>query len=176
MPISPQGWECSRLVKVPTCLQHPQHLLANLQALHANADALLGCSAMVSVVVQHGIASTYHHSTRLSSYCKHHVLKPPLVALRQGNYQNGGAYGFILFITFWILYSYLVPISLFVTLEIVKFWQVRQPFSSSQSVSFSFSVSLVSQLSSSLYKGAVQKPYDLRPPPFMLCDCKVHAF
>lgn len=26
-------------------------------------------------------------------------------------------------ITFWILYSYLVPISLFVTLEIVKFWQ-----------------------------------------------------
>ncbi len=26
-------------------------------------------------------------------------------------------------ITFWILYSYLVPISLFVSLEIVKFWQ-----------------------------------------------------
>ncbi len=45
----------------------------------------------------------------------------------QGNFQNGGAYGFILFITFWILYSYLVPISLFVTLEIVKFWQARHP-------------------------------------------------
>lgn len=42
----------------------------------------------------------------------------------EGNYQNGGAYTFILLITFWILYSYLVPISLFVTLEIVKFWQV----------------------------------------------------
>jgi len=28
------------------------------------------------------------------------------------------------FLTFWILLSYLVPISLFVTLEIVKFWQV----------------------------------------------------
>lgn len=41
----------------------------------------------------------------------------------QGNYQNGGAYTFILLITFWILYSYLVPISLFVTMEIVKFWQ-----------------------------------------------------
>jgi phospholipid-transporting ATPase len=41
----------------------------------------------------------------------------------QGNYKNGGAYTFILFITFWILYSYLVPISLFVSLEIVKFWQ-----------------------------------------------------
>jgi phospholipid-transporting ATPase len=27
------------------------------------------------------------------------------------------------FLTFWILYSYLVPISLFVTMEIVKFWQ-----------------------------------------------------
>ena len=45
----------------------------------------------------------------------------------QGNYQNGGAYTFILFITFWILYSYLVPISLFVTLEIVKFWQAGHP-------------------------------------------------
>ena len=44
----------------------------------------------------------------------------------QGNYENGGAYTFILLITFWILYSYLVPISLFVTMEIVKFWQVRE--------------------------------------------------
>ena len=42
----------------------------------------------------------------------------------EGNYQNGLAYTLILLITFWILYSYLVPISLFVTLEIVKFWQV----------------------------------------------------
>ncbi len=42
----------------------------------------------------------------------------------QGNPENGGAYTFLLLITFWILYSYLVPISLFVTLEIVKFWQV----------------------------------------------------
>lgn len=41
----------------------------------------------------------------------------------QGNYENGAAYTFILLITFWILYSYLVPISLFVTMEIVKFWQ-----------------------------------------------------
>ena len=30
------------------------------------------------------------------------------------------------FLTFWILLSYLVPISLFVTLEIVKFWQVKR--------------------------------------------------
>lgn len=44
----------------------------------------------------------------------------------EGNYQNGLAYTLILLITFWILYSYLVPISLFVTLEIVKFWQVRR--------------------------------------------------
>lgn len=41
----------------------------------------------------------------------------------QGNYRNGFVYWIILMITFWILYSYLVPISLFVTLEIVKFWQ-----------------------------------------------------
>lgn len=41
----------------------------------------------------------------------------------QGNYRNGFVYWIILMITFWILYSYLVPISLFVSLEIVKFWQ-----------------------------------------------------
>ena len=41
----------------------------------------------------------------------------------QGNYRSGGVYWIILMITFWILYSYLVPISLFVSLEIVKFWQ-----------------------------------------------------
>ena len=41
----------------------------------------------------------------------------------QGNYSNGFVYTIVLLITFWILFSYLVPISLFVTLEIVKFWQ-----------------------------------------------------
>ena len=41
----------------------------------------------------------------------------------QGNYGNGFVYTIVLLITFWILFSYLVPISLFVTLEIVKFWQ-----------------------------------------------------
>lgn len=40
-----------------------------------------------------------------------------------GNWENPGAYMGLSFLTFWILYSYLVPISLFVTLEIVKFWQ-----------------------------------------------------
>ena len=45
--------------------------------------------------------------------------------LCSGNYQNGFVYVVILFITFWILFSYLVPISLFVTLEIVKFILVR---------------------------------------------------
>ena len=40
-----------------------------------------------------------------------------------GNEENGFVYTLLVFITFWILYSYLVPISLFVTLEIVKFWQ-----------------------------------------------------
>jgi phospholipid-transporting ATPase len=39
------------------------------------------------------------------------------------NEPNGFLYALLSFITFWILYSYLVPISLFVTLEIVKFWQ-----------------------------------------------------
>jgi phospholipid-transporting ATPase len=41
----------------------------------------------------------------------------------EGNVKNGFVYTLYVFITFWILYSYLVPISLFVTLEIVKFWQ-----------------------------------------------------
>jgi magnesium-transporting ATPase (P-type) len=41
----------------------------------------------------------------------------------EGNKKNPFVYALVSFITFWILYSYLVPISLFVTLEIVKFWQ-----------------------------------------------------
>lgn len=48
-------------------------------------------------------------------------------ACAQGNFTNGWAYTFVLLVTFWILFSYLVPISLFVTLEIVKFWQARSP-------------------------------------------------
>lgn len=43
----------------------------------------------------------------------------------EGNWQNAGAQICLTFLTFWILLSYLVPISLFVTLEIVKFVQVR---------------------------------------------------
>ena len=46
-----------------------------------------------------------------------------LMCCLQGNYSNGFVYTIVLLITFWILFSYLVPISLFVTLEIVKFWQ-----------------------------------------------------
>ena len=41
----------------------------------------------------------------------------------QGVYSNGFVQIVLNFFTFWILLSYLVPISLFVTLEIVKFWQ-----------------------------------------------------
>ncbi|CAD7701700.1 unnamed protein product [Ostreobium quekettii] len=40
-----------------------------------------------------------------------------------GNYEDKATYFFLVFLTFWILTSYLVPISLFVTIEIVKFWQ-----------------------------------------------------
>lgn len=42
----------------------------------------------------------------------------------EGNWENPLAQICLTFLTFWILLSYLVPISLFVTLEIVKFWQV----------------------------------------------------
>jgi len=52
---------------------------------------------------------------------------PGAPARAQGNFTNGWAYTLVLLVTFWILYSYLVPISLFVTLEIVKFWQARRP-------------------------------------------------
>lgn len=41
----------------------------------------------------------------------------------EGIYSNGFVQILLNFFTFWILLSYLVPISLFVTLEIVKFWQ-----------------------------------------------------
>ena len=42
----------------------------------------------------------------------------------EGNPRSPVAYAGLLFVTFWILYSYLVPISLFVTMEVVKFVQV----------------------------------------------------
>jgi magnesium-transporting ATPase (P-type) len=42
----------------------------------------------------------------------------------EGNWQNAGEQICLTLLTFWILLSYLVPISLFVTLEIVKFIQV----------------------------------------------------
>ncbi|KAK9806980.1 hypothetical protein WJX72_009386 [[Myrmecia] bisecta] len=45
-----------------------------------------------------------------------------LASYTQGNFSNPAAYLFIVFLTFWILFSYMVPISLFVTMEIVKFW------------------------------------------------------
>lgn len=41
----------------------------------------------------------------------------------KGNYRDPALYVVINFLTFWILESYMVPISLFVTVEIVKFWQ-----------------------------------------------------
>ena len=47
--------------------------------------------------------------------------------VRAGNYYNGAQYVGILFLTFWILLSYLVPLSLFVTMEIVKFVLVSAP-------------------------------------------------
>lgn len=37
------------------------------------------------------------------------------------NYQNGFVYSLLVFLTFWILLSYLIPNSLFVTIEIIKF-------------------------------------------------------
>lgn len=42
----------------------------------------------------------------------------------QGNYSSNVAFYFVYMITYWLLFSYLVPISLFVTIEIVKFVQV----------------------------------------------------
>jgi hypothetical protein len=52
---------------------------------------------------------------------KHYYLA--LDADVQGVYASPFVQILINFLTFWILLSYLVPISLFVTLEIVKFWQ-----------------------------------------------------
>ena len=41
----------------------------------------------------------------------------------QGNYESSVLFGFVTLLTYWIILSYMVPISLFVTMEIVKFWQ-----------------------------------------------------
>ena len=45
----------------------------------------------------------------------------------QGNYHNGGVYWIVYSISFWLLFSYMIPISLFVTMEIVKAFQARSP-------------------------------------------------
>ncbi|GFR47246.1 hypothetical protein Agub_g8931 [Astrephomene gubernaculifera] len=57
---------------------------------------------------------------------KYEGVRRPHLALDdpvQGNWRSPGTYIVLLSITFWILYGYLVPISLFVTMELVKFWQ-----------------------------------------------------
>ena len=59
----------------------------------------------------------------MSRIAWHSVLRE--AGVRAGNYYNGAQYVGILFLTFWILLSYLVPLSLFVTMEIVKFVLVR---------------------------------------------------
>mmetsp|Transcript_8499 Transcript_8499/g.24371 ORF Transcript_8499/g.24371 Transcript_8499/m.24371 type:complete len:1512 (+) Transcript_8499:120-4655(+) len=41
----------------------------------------------------------------------------------QGNYESPVLFGVVTLLTYWIILSYMVPISLFVTMEIVKFWQ-----------------------------------------------------
>lgn len=59
-------------------------------------------------------------------WVKNRGVNHPYLALTyqvEGIYANGFVQIVINFLTFWILLSYLVPISLFVTLEIVKFWQ-----------------------------------------------------
>lgn len=62
-------------------------------------------------------------SAPLQEGSKHYYLA--LDVYVEGNWENPLAQICLTFLTFWILLSYLVPISLFVTLEIVKFWQVR---------------------------------------------------
>jgi hypothetical protein len=47
-----------------------------------------------------------------------------LTFYNQGNYKSTVAFFFVNMVTFWLLFSYLVPISLFVTIEVVKFIQV----------------------------------------------------
>lgn len=41
----------------------------------------------------------------------------------QGNFESSVVFGIVSLLTYWIILSYMVPISLFVTMEIVKFWQ-----------------------------------------------------
>ena len=47
--------------------------------------------------------------------------------LLQANYRSNGLFWIISCLTFWLLFSYMVPLSLFVTMEIVKLFQVRNP-------------------------------------------------
>lgn len=76
------------------------------------------------------VAATKGSPSRSPSTCALPGKKRYYLALSndsQGNYSSNVAFFFVYLVTYWLLFSYLVPISLFVTIEIVKFVQV--PFS-----------------------------------------------
>lgn len=51
---------------------------------------------------------------------------PRISTSLQANYASNGLFWLIYCLTFWLLFSYMVPLSLFVTMEIVKLFQVRR--------------------------------------------------
>ena len=77
---------------------------------------------MLQVLLCIGLACGSLGWRNYSGYDRRHL---QFRVYNQGNYKNNFAYAVVLWITYWILLSYLVPISLFVTMEIVKFLMVR---------------------------------------------------
>ncbi len=87
-------------------------------------DRFLNMQILMIICMQFALCIS---CTAASQWWKTHqgVLRPYLAldVYVEGNYK--GVVGVIItFLTFWLLFSYLVPISLFVTMEIVKFWYV----------------------------------------------------
>ena len=79
------------------------------------------CALLLCCNARHSVTQKLRHAWQCLQGKSRYYLA--FEVYEQGNYENGFVYTLLVFITFWILYSYLVPISLFVTLEIVKFWQ-----------------------------------------------------
>lgn len=85
-----------------------------------NVQITLVLVFQLSICIAFAIASWFWRQTR--GYDNYYLAMDVYTG---GNYQNAFVYIIILFITFWILFSYLVPISLFVSIEIIKFVLVR---------------------------------------------------
>ena len=100
------------------CVTHADRLVA----LPSRSDSL----QLPKHLLHHHATPGPHHSIGANNAFSFGPAHLPLPHA-QGNYRNGGVFWIVYSISFWLLFSYMIPISLFVTMEIVKAFQVCPP-------------------------------------------------